>query len=140
MNGITFRPSTVEAKTARTMTREALRRIAAEPEQYALSAHAARVLAAIEQTTRQVHRNYPGQIITAQRFVDICNVRPAVDLPFNTFTRAVQELAGVYRVWLRVPAASTTEDQDRGSVLRNGTDYHQVSADAWNISSNPIAA
>lgn len=65
-----------------------------------------------------------------QRFVPLVTMRAAVDLPADRFDAAVRELAGVHWVWLRVNWTSDAAD-DRASVLRNGTSYHDITADDW---------
>lgn len=118
----------MNAKTPETLTTQALRGIAANRQQYALSDDALTVLAAIEAVTERIN---PGPDSTGQRWVSLLDVRAEADMPAGRFDRAVLEMANVYRVWLRFPWRGTSLEEDRAAVRRHGADYHDISADDW---------
>lgn len=94
----------------------------------ALTADATAVYDACAKSAEQIHGTANGR----QRFVPLRVLRIAVDIPPWRFDRAAQELASTYHGWLRVDWQSDADD-DRASIRRNGTDYHQISVDPWNV-------
>lgn len=101
-----------------------LRRLANEPQQFALSADATELI----RDVKVLAGNFPD--VHGQRFVPVRLVRQVLDLPGDRFDRAVNEAANLYLVWLRVPAMTSAED-DAAAVRHRGTDYHQISTDSW---------